>query len=147
MLNPRLLALGGAALILSAAIAATVLGDASDQARALSGPASVVDERTLKVGDSTAQLWGLEPLERTDEARETLNALVDGKPVWCTPITHSDHAPMRCFVDNENIALLLLARGEGRTPGTLRGGEKDWVKAYKTAEAHAQHAHLGVWQE
>ncbi len=147
MPNPRILALGGAALILSAAIAATVMGDGGGQVHAVSGPARVVDERTLQIGDGTARLWGLEPLERTNNARDTLHALVDGKRVWCMPITAGEQAPMRCFIDNENIAVLLLARGEGRTPGTLRGGEKDWVKAYKTAEAHAQHAHLGVWQE
>lgn len=147
MPNPRILALGGAALILSAAIAATLLGDGGGQVRAVSGPASVVDERTLQIGDDTAHLWGLEPLERADDARRTLDVLVDGKQVWCMPVTAGEQAPMRCFVENENIAVLLLARGEGRTPGRLRGGEKDWVKAYKAAEAHAQHAHLGVWQD
>ena len=72
-------------------------GDGGGQAHALSGPASVVDERTLQIGDGTAHLWGLEPLERTNDARQTLHALVDGKRVWCMPITAGGQAPMRCL--------------------------------------------------
>lgn len=147
MLKPRILAIAGAALILLAAGAASLLGQDGTGSNALSGAATVVDERTLQIGGDMAHLWGLEPLADAGQARETLATLVADKTVWCTPITPSEHAAMRCFVANENIAVLLLARGEARTPSTLRGGEKDWVRSYKAAEAHAQHAHLGVWHE
>lgn len=151
MKTSRFAAAGIALALALAAVLGTVLDGRSPAAQVVEGPATVIDERTLRVGGAEGseivRLWGLEPLADPQPARDTLAHLVEGRTVWCAPVGGGDHPPARCFVANENIATLLLARGEARTSGSLRGGEKDWVRGYKVAEAQAQHAHLGVWHE
>jgi endonuclease YncB( thermonuclease family) len=95
-------------------------------ARAIDGPAQVVDGDTLTLAGERIRLFGVdapearqmcerdgEPWRCGVEAGEALRGFLAGKPVSCTPLDHDRYGRVvaRCLAAGQDVGAWLVAQG------------------------------------
>jgi endonuclease YncB( thermonuclease family) len=143
----------GKLLLVVLAVALAVFVVAKPLRSVVRGEAVVLDSDTLRIGETTVDLWGVDGLEfaqqcfRAGEAWNcgafgygALLVRTHGATVWCLPRgeRQNDRVTARCFVGWSDLATHMTKNGwavaDPRTPS-----------AYANAIRAAQQAKRGAW--